>query len=135
MANVLLSGEDSLAYVEVSVGYGLFAKYRFLFIDAEDRVIWTKTGHTADGMVDKFAIGTSVDRLHGGTLSWKIVAATFDEGEQPFYAEVKVTQDNVVVPNGAFVYRGKFSLARTLADGTGVEFYEKSESETDTQEL
>ncbi len=126
MARVLLNGGESapLSYVELSVGYSLFAKYRFLFTDADGATIWTKTGHTADGQVDKFAIGTSVDRLEGGTLSWKVVTATFDEGDQPFYVEVKVTQDNAPVPNGTFLYKGAFRLAKSIADGVGVEVHE-----------
>ena len=40
MANVLLTGGNSgLAYVEVSVGYSLFAKYRFLFLDAAGNTV------------------------------------------------------------------------------------------------
>jgi hypothetical protein len=126
-----LTGGDGagLAYVEVSVGYALFAKYRFLFVDAAGATIWTKTGHTADGQVEKFAVGTSLERLDGGTLSWKIVTATFDEEDQPFYAEVKVTQDGLPALNGTFVYKGTFRLARSVADGIGVEVLEPSPEE------
>jgi hypothetical protein len=126
VARVLLTGGENapLAYVELSVGYSLFAKYRFLFTDADGATIWTKTGHTADGQVDKFAVGTDVARLDGGTLSWKVVTATFDEGDQPFYVEVKVTQDNALVPNGSFLYKGAFRLAKSIADGVGVEVHE-----------
>ena len=40
-----------------SVGYGLFAKYRIIFVDSAGTTVWTKTGHSADGVVEKLAIG------------------------------------------------------------------------------
>jgi hypothetical protein len=124
VAKVLLSGKTGAPYMEISVGYGSFAKYRIIFVDRNGSTLWTKTGHSADGIVDKMIIGVPLEELQGGTLSWKIVVATFDEGEQPFYAELKVTQDNVGVPNGVFVYRGKFTKTQNVCDGSGVELYD-----------
>jgi hypothetical protein len=124
MAKVLLSGESGAPYMEISVGYGLFAKYRIMFVNDDGNTLWTKTGHSADGIVDKMMIGVPVEHLGGGTLSWKIVVAAFDEGEQPFYAELKVTQANITVPNGSFVYKGRIVLTKSVSDGSGVELFE-----------
>lgn len=124
MAKVLLSGELGAPYLEISVGYGSFAKYRIIFVNSDGNTLWTKTGHSADGIVDKMMIGVPVEFLGGGTLSWKIVVATFDEGEQPFYAELKVTQSNIAVPNGTFVYKGRFVSTRSVSDGSGIEIHE-----------
>jgi hypothetical protein len=123
MAKVLLAGDAGAPYMEVSVGYGLFAKYRIIFVDHDGATVWTKTGHSADGIVEKLAIGVPRERLHNGTLSWKIVVAAFEDDEQPLYAELKVIQDNVSVPNGTFIYKGKFCVARKVADGSGVEVH------------
>lgn len=128
MAKVLLSGDSGAPYMEISVGYGLFAKYRILFVNEDGATVWTKTGHSADGIVDKFVIGAPVETLQNGTLSWKVVVATFDDGPQPFYAEIKVTQDNTPVANGTFVYKGKIEVARTIGDGSGVEVHDEREA-------
>jgi hypothetical protein len=124
MAKVLLENAAGLPCMEVSVGYGLFAKYRVLFVNSDGATVWTKTGHSADGVVEKVVIGAPMETLHGGTLSWKLVAATFEDGEQPFYAEIKVTQNNAPVPNGTFVYKGNMTTARTVGDGSGIEVHQ-----------
>ncbi|MDX1932430.1 MAG: hypothetical protein SFU56_07480 [Capsulimonadales bacterium] len=124
MAKVLLSAKMGAPYMEISVGYGLFAKYRMVFVNERGSTLWTKTGHSVDGVVDKIMVGVPIEELTGGTISWKIVVATFDDGEQPFYAELKFTQDNVAVPNGSFVYKGKIDVVRKVSDGSGIEVHE-----------
>ena len=124
MAKVLLSNKTGAPYLEISVGYGLFAKYRVVFVNREGSTLWTKTGHSADGVVEKMMIGVPMEYLGGGTLSWKIVVAAFDEGEQPFYSELKITQDNTAVPNGTFVYKGRIALTKNVSDGSGLEIHD-----------
>lgn len=104
---LVIKKADGTPTIEIVVGFALWATYKFK--------LWAKdgtdsdvigNGFSGDSIDDEFKIGT-VSSLNGRNLTWKVIAAGFEDGGQEQYQiTILIRQKGKTVPNGVFTYSG-----------------------------